>query len=130
METPPPYSANLGDAPRRGLRGERGQTARLVDQELGGARQVDLHVNYLSPGSGPGPRHYHEHAENIYFVLDGTIEVELADETRTLTADDVLFIPPGVVHATSNPGPGTARFIEIYAPSGPDFHIVDDEMVG
>lgn len=122
-----PFITSLSSAPKASLRRGRGHSLRLVDGDLGAARNVDLHVNELSPGSGPGPRHYHERAENVYVVLSGAIEVEIEGSTHRLEADDVLFIPPGRVHATSNPGSEPARFIEIYAPAGADFHIVDRE---
>jgi mannose-6-phosphate isomerase-like protein (cupin superfamily) len=122
-----PFITNVTSAPQAPLRRDRGHTVRLVDGELGTARNVDLHVNELSPGSGPGPRHYHRHAENVYVVLSGVIDVEIEGSTHRLGADDVLFIPPGRIHATSNPGEKPARFIEIYAPAGADFHIVDEE---
>ena len=102
----------------------------LIDQHNGGARNVDIHVNLLHPNTGPGPRHYHERAENVYIVLDGRIEVDVEGEILMLETDDVLFIPPGVIHATSNPGPGAAKFVEIYAPVGRDFHIVDENEEG
>jgi len=126
MGTAPPFFTSLGSAPRRALRGDRGESIRLVDDEQGGACNVDLHVNHLAPESGPGPRHYHRRAENVYMVLSGVIEVEVDGEISTLEPDDVLFIPPGVIHSTSNPGPETATFVEIYAPAGHDFHIVDE----
>ena len=126
MTARPPFSTSLGSAPRRTLRANRGESLRLIDEELGGARNVDVHVNHLAAGSGPGPRHYHRVAENIYIVLSGVIEVDIEGDVAILAADDVLFIPPGTVHSTSNPGPGTATFIEIYAPAGHDFHIVDE----
>jgi mannose-6-phosphate isomerase-like protein (cupin superfamily) len=126
MGTKPPFFTSLGDAPRQALRADRGESLRLVDGEQGGARNVDVHVNYLAAGSGPGPRHYHQVAENIYIVLSGVIEVNIEGDISKLEADDVLLIPPGVVHSTSNPGPHTATFIEIYAPAGNDFHIVDE----
>lgn len=127
MEERRPFSANINQAPRQKLRGDRGESIRLVDQENGPASNVDLHVNYLAPGSGPGPAHFHEHAENVYVVLEGCLEVSVAGELHQLETDDVLFIPPGVVHQTSNPGEVTARFIEVYAPAGDDFHIVEQE---
>jgi len=71
METRRPFFTSLGTAPRRPLRNDRGESLRLVDEELGGARNVDIHVNYLAPDSGPGPNHYHEQAENAYIVLSG-----------------------------------------------------------
>lgn len=126
MGTTPPFSTSLGSAPRRALRADRGESLRLVDEEQGGARNVDVHVNYLAAGSRPGPRHYHRVAENIYIVLSGVIEVDVEGDVAMLGADDVLFIPPGAVHSTSNPGLETAAFIEIYAPAGRDFHIVDE----
>ncbi len=125
-----PFVTNLHEAPRRPLRGKRGESVRLVDEEQGSARNVDIHVNYLAPDSGPGPAHYHERAENIYVVLAGCLDVEVAGEVRHLERDDVLFIPPGMVHRTSNPGEDTARFIEVYAPAGNDFHVVEDEGPG
>ena len=127
MEIQQPFFTNLGTAPRRPLRLDRGESARLVDEELGGARNIDIHVNHLAPDSGPGPRHYHERAENVYIVLSGMIEVVVDGEITRLGVDDVLFIPPRVVHSTSNPGPETATFIEVYAPAGQDFHIVDGQ---
>jgi len=99
----------------------------LVDEEHGGAGNVDIHVNHLEPESGAGPRHYHRHAENVYIMLSGAIDVEIEGEVTTLEKHDVLFIPPRVVHATSNPGPEPATFIEVYAPAGRDFHIVGEE---
>jgi mannose-6-phosphate isomerase-like protein (cupin superfamily) len=60
----------------------------------------------------------------VYIVLSGSIEVDIDEDTIALGADDVLFIPPGVVHATSNPGSDVAVFIEVYAPAGEDFHVV------
>lgn len=129
MTTSPTFETNLTTGPRRPLRLDRGETVRLVDEELGGARNIDIHLNYLHAGSGPGPRHYHERAENVYIVISGTIEVEVDGEIKTLEAEDVLFIAPKALHSTSNPGSDTAVFLEVYAPAGKDFHIVDEEKV-
>jgi mannose-6-phosphate isomerase-like protein (cupin superfamily) len=119
-----PFATNLADGPRTPLRDDRGESVKLVDEQHGGARNVDIHLNHLLPGSGSGPRHFHERAENVYIVLSGSIEVDIDEDTIALGADDVLFIPPGVVHATSNPGSEVAVFIEVYAPAGEDFHVV------
>ena len=39
---------------------------------------------------------------------------------------EVAVIPPGVRHQAGNCGDKIARVLEIYAPAGEDFHIVDD----
>lgn len=119
------FRLSLDHAPLKELRGNRGLSASLVGPATSGTDSIDLHLNLLRPGSGPGPRHFHERAENIYWVLEGYIEVRLVDETLTLGPDELLVIPPGVVHETANPGDVDARFIEIYLPAGDDFHIVE-----
>jgi mannose-6-phosphate isomerase-like protein (cupin superfamily) len=116
---------NLADAPRQPMRWDRGTQIRLFGEETG-ARQVDVHINVLNVGSGPGPYHFHEHAENVYIVLEGEIEAVVDGERRILRKDDVAFIPPGVRHSAGNAGDTPARAIEIYAPVGTDFQIVDD----
>ena len=63
----------IEDAPVRVMRWDRGKALRLVD-EADGAKNVDVHINLINVDSGPGPTHYHAKAENIYVVLEGTVE--------------------------------------------------------
>ncbi|MDP6559889.1 MAG: cupin domain-containing protein [Candidatus Binatia bacterium] len=100
---------------------DRGKCFRLVD-ERDGARNVDVHLNLLNPGSRLGPRHIHKAAENVYIVLEGTVEVEVEGQSHRLRQGEVAFIPPGVPHAVGNAGDVPAKFIEIYAPAGKDYH--------
>jgi len=116
----------LEDAPADQMRLDRGTVAKLFGMQ-NGAQHVDLHVNLLKPDSGPGPYHFHAESDNVYFVLDGEISVIVEGEEFRLGRDDALFIPPGLRHATANCGDRPARFIEIYAPSAPDFHMADTE---
>lgn len=122
-----PYFTKISEAPVKTMRLERGRTIRLVDPELAGSRHIDLHINEIKVDSGPGPTHYHERSENIYIVLEGTVVVEIEGTRHTFGPNDVAFIPPGVRHRAGNGGDTVARVIEIYAPPGPDFHIVDDD---
>lgn len=100
----------------------------LVNPDMGVARNLDLHLNELEPDSGPGPAHFHQYAENVYWVLDGYLEVTADEERYQLGPGDILLIPPGVVHDTTNVGKVTCRFIEIYAPAGRDFHLVGGDL--
>ena len=43
-------------------------------------------------------RHYHRRSEEIYFVLEGEGEMELAGERRTLGPGAAVLIPPGTWH--------------------------------
>lgn len=105
----------------------RGQMINLVNPEVGGAQNIDLHINVLNVDSGPGPYHFHAKSENVYVVLDGTVWAIVEGEKYVLKEGDVIFIPPGVKHAAGNGGDVPARVMEIYAPPGPDFNIVDDD---
>lgn len=116
----------IEDAPVKIMRWDRGKTLRLVD-EADGAKNVDVHINLINIDSGPGPTHYHAKAENIYIVLEGTVEAIVEGKTYRIGAGEVAFIPPGVHHAAGNGGDTVARVIEIYAPAGQDFHIVENE---
>ena len=43
-------------------------------------------------------RHYHRLSEELYFILEGTGEMELAGETRQVGPGDCVLIPPGAWH--------------------------------
>jgi len=103
---------------------------RLVDPEVAGNRNVDLHINEIKVDAGPGPTHYHERSENIYIVLEGMFEVRVEGQAYLFGPNEVAYIPPGVRHSAGNAGTTVARVIEIYAPPGPDFHIVEDSSDG
>ena len=120
-----PVVFNLNKASTRGMRWDRG-TQHLLFAEHNGARNVDVHINVINIDSGPGPYHYHAKAENVYIVLEGTVEACVEGKRYYLHKDDVAFIPPGVKHYAGNGGDIPAKVIEIYAPAGVDFHIVDD----
>lgn len=116
--------ARISDTPTRTMRLERGVTHQLVGPD-DGARAVDLHMNVINVDSGLGPYHYHSNAENVYVVLDGIAEVVVDGEGYFLVEGDVAFIPPGIKHAAGSAGTGSVKVLEIYAPAGQDFHIVD-----
>jgi mannose-6-phosphate isomerase-like protein (cupin superfamily) len=43
-------------------------------------------------------RHYHAEAEEIYYVVEGSGEMELDGERRTVGIGDAVLIPPGARH--------------------------------
>lgn len=112
------------DAATTELRGGRGTKIKLVGPE-DGAANIDFHINVLNTDSGLGPYHLHRRAENIYLVLEGTVAAVIDGVRHELKAGDVAFIPPGVPHAAGSDGSGPARVLEVYAPAGDDFHILD-----
>jgi quercetin dioxygenase-like cupin family protein len=127
MDTKKPLIFNLHDAPTREMQLGRGTQIRLFNEDTG-AHTVDVHINVINTDSGPGPYHFHKRAENIYIVLEGKVEVCVEGKRFYLEADDVGFVPPGLRHyaGTAPDSPVPARVLEVYAPHGADYHIVDD----
>ncbi|KOX22359.1 cupin [Saccharothrix sp. NRRL B-16348] len=50
-------------------------------------------------GSDGAPPHFHTRASELFFVLDGTLQVLLDQDVVTLERGDFLVVPPHVPHA-------------------------------
>ena len=78
----------------------------------------ELNLGEYSVGpeyKGAGP-HYHERHADSFYVLEGELEFQVDGETVRAPAGTSVVIPPGVVHAFTNPGLGPARFLNIHTP--------------
>lgn len=89
----------------------------------------------VQPGFDVGA-HRHRHAEELFYILQGELEL-LAFQPRSTTAADwrtwesdsgakvvrggpgsVMFVPPGCPHAFYNPGPAPVRMLFLLSPPG------------
>lgn len=75
----------------------------------------------LEPNGGQVPWHNQEQ-EEIYFVVEGTGEMCLGGERRTVTAGQAAFIPPRVFHQLTNIGDTPLTMIYVYGPAGDVAH--------
>ncbi|HXR54992.1 MAG TPA: cupin domain-containing protein, partial [Acidimicrobiales bacterium] len=66
-------------------------------------------------GSGPS-LHYH-HADQFYFLLRGTMTVQLGDDVHKAGPGSLVFIPAGLPHRNWNEGPGTETHFEMIVPT-------------
>jgi mannose-6-phosphate isomerase-like protein (cupin superfamily) len=87
----------------------------LVNPDNVGSRYFDFRISRY-PVGGRVDRHVHEIAEHVYYFLEGAGLVTVGAETRTVGANDVLFVPPGVGHAIESTGPGDLGFIVATSP--------------
>jgi mannose-6-phosphate isomerase-like protein (cupin superfamily) len=110
----------ISACPIEPLRNDRGTTIQLVGEGIG-AQKVDVHIIVLRPGGPSGPYHYHEHAENVYWVLEGKGRLIVEGEERIVEKDDIIFISPGTRHSLTSFPEEELRLLEIYAPAGKDF---------
>jgi mannose-6-phosphate isomerase-like protein (cupin superfamily) len=122
------YVIDEREADTRDLRVSGGISLRLINESTG-SRHVDVQVNVLRAGSGPGPYHYHSNAENIYYILEGTAQV-IIDGRKVIAGPGLaIWIAPNERHGVENVGEGELRLIEIKAPAGGDFLLVpQDEL--
>jgi len=66
------------------------------------------------PAGGATQRHYHQLAEEFYFILEGAGEMEVDGATRPVGPGDCILIPPGAWHTISAAEP--LRFLCCCAP--------------
>jgi mannose-6-phosphate isomerase-like protein (cupin superfamily) len=79
---------------------------------------IQTAVMDLKPGGGESGEKTNEHprSEQVLFVVEGEVEAEIGDETRTLRAGDSVIVPRGVAHRFSNKTSRTARTFNVYSP--------------
>ena len=85
-----------------------------------GAEQIAFNVRVLAPGAphvppggDPAGGHQHKTIEEIYFVIDGEIEIKLGDDVHRLGPRDAVLIAAGTPRATRNPTDAEAAFAMI-----------------
>jgi len=67
------------------------------------------------PGAKP---HRHEATVDSFYVLEGTLTVQLDGQTASAEAGSYAMVPPGTAHTFSNPGVDPVRFLNVMAPGG------------
>ncbi|MFE1980130.1 MULTISPECIES: cupin domain-containing protein [Streptomyces] len=66
-------------------------------------------------GCGPG-LHYH-HVDQLYYLVEGTMNVQLGHEVQHISAGILVFIPAGLAHRNWNDGPGAETHFEMLIPA-------------
>jgi quercetin dioxygenase-like cupin family protein len=90
---------------------------------IGGENVLLCRVQY-EPGKQV-PWHKHDDSEQVMFILDGSVEMTIEDETRTLGAGDVVVVNPGQHHKVFSPDGVT--FMEALSPVPLD-HVPDRDL--
>ena len=69
------------------------------------------------PGGGP-PLHVHHTDDELFIVVEGTLEVRSGSEWIPARAGSVVYLPRGVPHTFRNSGNTPSRHWVLTAPSG------------
>jgi len=69
------------------------------------------------PAGGGEVRHLHDRARQLFFVLNGHLQIEFDDEVFRLEAGDSIEVPPLRAHRVRNASQGDVLFLVVSAPS-------------
>ena len=89
-----------------------------TSEETEGARTL-IEIE-LAPGGGNAP-HYHLTFDEHFEVLEGTLEVQLGNDSRILRPDERAVAYSTVLHRFRNPADEPARFLVELRPGHPGF---------
>jgi len=89
---------------------------------VGGEQVMLCHVTY-EPGTTV-PRHAHETAEQVMWIVEGALTMTVAGETKELAAGDLVVVNADVEHELHSAGGVT--FVEALSPVLRD-HVPDPE---
>ena len=108
------------------LEGRKYPARRWTRNVVGGASPIQaknfaMGFVILEPNGGQVPWHNQEQ-EEIYFVVEGTGEMCLGEERRTLVTGQAAYIPSGVFHQLTNIGDTPLKMIYCYGPAGDVAH--------
>ena len=79
--------------------------------------RLDIVDHRVPPGYAP-PRHVHRDADEIFFLLDGHLDVSCGDDTWQAGPGSLIFLPRGIPHQFTAASDGPARTLLINAPAG------------
>ena len=88
----------------------------LLNPENSASERVTITEVHLEPGAVQ-PRHTHEFSEQIWYALQGTGKLLLADDReKEFTAGDVVRFAENDVHGLKNDGNGEFVYLSVTAP--------------
>jgi quercetin dioxygenase-like cupin family protein len=88
---------------------------RIIGKETVGSKNLEMVLGSLSP-DGIAEPHFHTGIEQVIYVLEGRLEVEMLGETQIIEPGDTVYIPPGEMHKVTVLGNSPAKLIILYTP--------------
>jgi len=83
----------------------------------------------LAPGFGSPVPLIHLREDEAAYVLEGRLLVRVGETERLVGPGEFVFLPRGIGHAQSNPGPDPARFLVLVIPAGFEQYFPDLEAL-
>jgi quercetin dioxygenase-like cupin family protein len=99
--------------------GEWGSAFWLANKELTGS-SISLLRMLLNPRQS-GRKHRHANADEVLYVIRGSVRVHAGDQAQALQPGDSLSIPAGVTHQIENAGSDIAEMTIAYSTGERDY---------
>jgi quercetin dioxygenase-like cupin family protein len=80
----------------------------------------------LPPGGGMPYLHLHHEQEEVFYVLQGTMEYTRGDEIIVATTGSLVQVPPGTAHKFRNIGDVPARHLALITPGMAGLRMMED----
>lgn len=104
--------------PNEGRSFQLGPDRRMDFKVLGD--QTDGAFSFADGPANPGfqpPAHVHADKEESFYVIDGTVDFFVGDETIRAEPGTFVFVKRGTLHSFKIVGPETARIITLFTPA-------------
>jgi mannose-6-phosphate isomerase-like protein (cupin superfamily) len=111
----PQANAGLRRLDQSAFTGRPFDTQQLADRSTG-SEQVRIYYARVQSGAGGPAMHIHDF-DQLYWVLSGTMHLEIALKTYTAGPDTLVVLPAGVPHRNWNEGPHVESHLAILAPA-------------
>jgi mannose-6-phosphate isomerase-like protein (cupin superfamily) len=91
----------------------------LAGNILGSVDASFVIAEWRDAGGPPGPPrliaplHVHHRDDEAWYILEGTLRVQVGDKEVEASAGSGVFVPRGTPHTYWNPGPGPTRYLLI-----------------
>lgn len=95
----------------------------LAGQTLGSAEDGFVIAEWRDAGGPPGPPrflappHVHFRDDEAWYVLEGTLHVQVGEQEVVAHAGSAVFVPRGTPHTYWNPGEGLTRYLLVMTPN-------------
>jgi len=121
--------ADVALEPRPAVFTPSGAAAQRFEAKMGfiapriGAKKLGYNITAVPPGKSAFPSHNHHANEEMFFVLQGTGELRIGDDTYPLRVGDVIACPAGgkeLAHQIINTGPEEMRYLAVSTKLSPE----------
>ena len=87
------------------------------------ANQYSISEWWMEPNTKGIGAHHHEHENEIFYVLEGTMSFLVGDKWRDAEKGSFIFVPAGVRHDFENRSTNRAGVLNVFAPGAFEAHM-------